>query len=65
MDFIKFVLILGFIVTVIIYFIGKIIEGVFNIIALFNSDTCEKHEGIIYNQKDKNLEADNSDITPF
>ena len=54
---------------VIVWILKKILETYYNIKALRHStevtDVTKKRHGIVYNKKDKKLEADQTIITPF
>ena len=60
----KFILGTILFVAITIWLVSKLIDTVFNIIAILNNKT-ERHEGMIYNPNTNKLEADSSEILPF
>lgn len=63
------IVIIALFVLVLYFLIDAFLNRVFNVIALFRkpkiADVAEREDGIIFNPETKELEADQSRITPF
>ena len=63
------ILLITALIVVAMFLIKKFVEGTFNLMALWDSkgkyDVSKQRHGIVYNKKDKKLEADQSLILPF